>query len=99
MAASAATTATPPFASRQRGGEGLFALKSLASAQPAVPRQQRSLRQTKPVLSAGKSKILANGACACASAPVLDVPSPAASIHAAQKTGPVAARDSQGCRA
>src|SRR5829696_4808205 len=26
MAASAATTATPPFASRQRGGEGLFAL-------------------------------------------------------------------------
>src|SRR5829696_4540815 len=59
MAAPAATTATPPFASRQQGGEGLFALKSLASARPAGPGQQRSLRQTKPVLSAGKSKILA----------------------------------------
>src|SRR5829696_636092 len=61
MAAPAATTATPPFASRQRGGEGLFALKSLASARPARPRQQRSLREPKPVLSAGKSKILAVG--------------------------------------
>src|SRR5829696_7982839 len=61
MAASAATTATPPFASRQRGGEGLLALKSLASARPAGPRQQRSLREPKPVLSAGKSKILAVG--------------------------------------
>src|SRR5215207_1349681 len=38
MAAPAATTATPPFASRQRGGEGLFALKSLASARPARAR-------------------------------------------------------------
>src|SRR5215217_4110213 len=62
MAAPAATTATPPFASRQRGGEGLFALKSLASARPAGPRQQRSPRQTKPVLSAGNSKILVVGA-------------------------------------
>jgi hypothetical protein len=35
MAAPAATTATPPFASRQRGGEGLFALKSLASDRSA----------------------------------------------------------------
>src|SRR5215203_2449495 len=58
MAASAATAATPPFASRQRGGEGLFALKSLASAQPAGPRQQRSVREPKPVLSAGKSRLL-----------------------------------------
>src|SRR5215217_6825923 len=57
MAAPAATTATPPFASRQRGGEGLFALKSLASARPPGPGQQRSLREPKPVLSAGKSKI------------------------------------------
>ena len=62
MAAPAATTATPPFASRQRGGEGLFALKSLASARPARPGQQRSLREPKPVLSAGNSKILAGGA-------------------------------------
>src|SRR5215212_4899482 len=61
MAAPAATTATPPFASRQRGGEGLFALKSLASARPPGPGQQRSLREPKPVLSAGKSKILAVG--------------------------------------
>src|SRR5215207_8705273 len=61
MAAPAATTATPPFASRQRGGEGLFALKSLASARPPGPGQQRSLRELKPVLSAGKSKILAVG--------------------------------------
>src|SRR5215213_5829790 len=61
MAAPAATTATPPFASQQRGGEGLFALKSLASARPARARQQRSLREPKPVLSAGKSKILAVG--------------------------------------
>src|SRR5215207_7999580 len=58
----AATIATPPFASRQRGGRGLFAVKSLASAQPARPGQQRSLRQTKPVLSAGNSKILVVGA-------------------------------------
>src|SRR3954452_4449128 len=58
MAAPAATTATPPFASRQRGGEGLFALKSLASARPARARQQRSLREPKPGLSAGKSKIV-----------------------------------------
>ena len=43
------------------GWEGIFALKSLASAQPAGPRQQRSLRERKPVLSAGKSKILAVG--------------------------------------
>src|SRR5215204_1750537 len=54
MAASAATTATPPFASRQRGGEGLFALKSLASARPASPRQQRSLRPTKTVPFCGE---------------------------------------------
>src|SRR5215216_4329931 len=65
MAASAATTATPPFASRQRGEEGLFAHKSLASARPARPRQQRSLREPKPVLSAGKSKILAVAAYRC----------------------------------
>src|SRR5215207_8587567 len=57
MAAPAATTATPPFASRQPGGEGLFALKSLASARPPGPGQQRSLREPKPVVSAGKSKI------------------------------------------
>src|SRR5829696_178392 len=57
----AATIATPPFASRQRGGERVFALKSLASAQPARPRQQRSLREPKPVLSAGRLKILAVG--------------------------------------
>src|SRR5215208_2483259 len=57
-----ATIATPPFASRQRGGGGLFALKSLASAQPARPGQQRSLREPKPVLSAGNSKILVVGA-------------------------------------
>ena len=59
-------------AASQVGGdvEGLFALwaslpliyKSLASAQPAGPGQQRSLREPKPVLSAGKSKILAVGA-------------------------------------
>src|SRR5215207_8220517 len=48
MAAPAATTATPPFASRQRGGEGLFALTSLASARPAGPATLSSRAKASP---------------------------------------------------
>src|SRR5215204_718493 len=40
------------------GWEGLFALKVSRSARPAGPGQQRSLCKPKPVLSAGRSKIL-----------------------------------------